>query len=157
MSSRFQKLTLAFLAAFMICAAQAAELRVGLAADITSLDPHHTNIAPNNNALWHMFEALTAVDADTRLVPGLAESWRAVDPHTLRFTTEKPYAMLPYDLNSVFIISRKHAQAPTEDFNSGKAEIGTGPFKLVAFKRGGLLSRGPGVPAVLDATLVVNR
>ena len=192
MSSRFQKLTLAFLAAFMICAAQAAELRVGLAADITSLDPHHTNIAPNNNALWHMFEALTAVDADTRLVPGLAESWRAVDPttwefklrrgvkfhdgsefnaedvlasidrarrmeaaggqfagfvkpiktaravdpHTLRFTTEKPYAMLPYDLNSVFIISRKHAQAPTEDFNSGKAEIGTGPFKLVAFKRG---------------------
>ena len=176
---------------FSLCSV-GAELRIGVSADITSLDPHHTNIAPNNNALWHMFEALTHVDADARLTPGLAESWRAVDgttwefklrrgvkfhdgadfsaddvlaaierarrmeasggqfagfvkaikeskavdPHTLRFTTEKPYAMLPYDLNSLFIISRKAAAAATEDFNTGKAAIGTGPFKLASFKRG---------------------
>ena len=170
----------------------AADLRIGVSADITSLDPHQINIAPNNNALWHVFEALTQVDADARLAPGLAESWRAVDAttwefklrhgvkfhdgaefaaddvlasiararrmeqsggqfagfvkaikeakmvdaHTLRFTTGKPYAMLPYDLNSIFIISRKAAQAGTEDFNSGKFSIGTGPFKLASFKRG---------------------
>ena len=169
----------------------AAELRIGVSADITSLDPHLTNIAPNNNAAWHVYEALTHVDADARLTAGLAESWRAVDAttwefklrrgvkfqdgsefaaddvlasierakrmeaaggqfagfvkpiktaravdaHTLRFTTEHSYAMLPYDLNSLFIVSRKHAQAATEDFNNGKAAIGTGPFKLASFKR----------------------
>lgn len=172
--------------------ASAAELRIGVSADITSLDPHHTNITPNNNALWHVYEALTHVDADARLVPGLAESWRAVDgttwefklrrgvkfhdgadlvaedvlasierarrleaaggqfgsfvkaikearavdAHTLRFSTEKPYAMLPYDLNSIFVIARKFATAGTEDFNSGKSAVGTGPFRLASFKRG---------------------
>ena len=37
---------------------------IGLAADVTSLDPHHINIGSNNNALWHFFEALTHVNAD---------------------------------------------------------------------------------------------
>ena len=63
----------------------AAELRIGVSADVTSLDPHHTNIAPNNNALWHVYEALTHVDGDARLVPGLAESWRVIDGTTWEF------------------------------------------------------------------------
>jgi peptide/nickel transport system substrate-binding protein len=45
--------------------------------------------------------------------------------------------MLPYDLNSVFIVSRKTAaRAGSEDFDSGKAMIGTGPFRFVRFARG---------------------
>jgi peptide/nickel transport system substrate-binding protein len=171
----------------------AADLRIGMAADVTSIDPHQVNIAPNNAVAWHVFDALTLVDADTRLVPGLATSWRAVDsttwefklrrgvkfhdgsdfsaedvvfsmdraaelgakggqfaqfvkpivskqiidPYTIRFKTATPYAMVPYDLNSIYIVSRKAAAgAGTEDFNSGKAAVGTGPFKLAAFKRG---------------------
>ena len=171
----------------------AAELRIGLAADVTSLDPHYLNVAPNNNAAWHVFDALVHVDANARLVPGLAVSWRAidpttwefklrkgvkfhdgsdftaedvifsleraatlaaspgpfasfvkpitakkiVDPQTIRFKTAAPYAMLPYDLNSIFIVSKKAATgASTEDFNSGRAAVGTGPYKLVRFARG---------------------
>ncbi len=173
--------------------APAAELRIGLAADVTSLDPHFLNVAPNNNAAWQIFDALVNVDANTRLVPGLAVSWRAVDattwefklrkgvkfhdgsdftaedvvfslerpatlsaspgpftsfvkpivakkivdPWTLRLKTAQPYAMLPHDLDSIFIVSKKAAAgASTEDFNSGKATIGTGPYKLVRFARG---------------------
>ena len=74
----------AILGAFSLCI-NAADLRIGVSADITSLDPHHVNIAPNNNALWHVFDALTHVDADARLVPGLAESWRAIDATTWEF------------------------------------------------------------------------
>ncbi|MGP1678857.1 MAG: ABC transporter substrate-binding protein, partial [Burkholderiales bacterium] len=65
--------------------AVAAELRIGLAADVTSLDPHFLNVAPNNNAAWHIFDALVHVDANARLIPGLAVSWRAVDPTTWEF------------------------------------------------------------------------
>jgi peptide/nickel transport system substrate-binding protein len=45
--------------------------------------------------------------------------------------------MLPYDLVSVFIVSRKAAsRAGLEDFDSGKAMIGTGPFRFARFARG---------------------
>ena len=169
----------------------AADLRIGLSADVTSMDPHFLNISPNNNVGWHVFEALTHVDENTRLIPGLATAWRAVNPttweftlrrgvkfhdgsdltaddvvfsieraaklpngqyasfvqrltektavdaHTLRVRTATPYAMVPYDLNSIFVVSKKAAaNAATEDFNSGKAMIGTGPFRFVRFARG---------------------
>ena len=173
--------------------AAATELRIGLAADVTSLDPHFLNVAPNNNVAWHIFDALVHVDADARLIPGLAVSWRAVDsttwefklrrgvkfhdgtdftaedvmfslqrpgmlaaspgpftgfvkpivakkiidPWTIRLRTATPYAMLPYDLDSIFIVSRRAAAgASSADFDSGKTAIGTGPYKLVRYARG---------------------
>ena len=171
----------------------AAELRIGLAADISSLDPHYLNIAPNIALSSHIFDALVNVDATGHLIPGLALSWRAVDPTTWEFTlrpgvkfhdgsalrvedvifslerptalagspgpfisytrqitakqavgpltlrlkTATPYGALPLDMSTIFIVSKKAATtASTDDFNSGRAAIGTGPFKLVAFKRG---------------------
>jgi len=73
------------LATLCLCGAvavQATELRIGLAADVTSLDPHHINLGSNTSVLWHLYDALTNVDADARLVPGLALSWQAVAPTT---------------------------------------------------------------------------
>lgn len=61
----------------------------------------------------------------------------AVDDTTVRMRTPAPNSLLPYDLSTIFIVSRKAAEgASTEDFNSGKAAIGTGPFKFSAFARG---------------------
>ncbi|HEY6720753.1 MAG TPA: ABC transporter substrate-binding protein [Burkholderiales bacterium] len=172
-------------------AANGAELRIGMAADVTSMDPHFLNIAPNTNISWHVFDALTHVDEDARLIPGLALSWRAinattwefklrrgvkfhdgseftaedavfsiertlkvpngqfqiyaqrivgkqiVDKYTLRLRTATPDAMVPYDLDSIFIVSKKAAaNAGSADFDSGKAMIGTGPFRFVRFARG---------------------
>lgn len=180
-----------------LSAAHAAELRIGLAADVTSMDPHFLNLQPNVNIGWHVFDALTHVDEDARLIPGLALSWRALDattwefklrrgvrfhdgseltaedvvfsiertlavpngqfgtftrrivateipdPHTVRLKTAAPYAMVPYDLNSVFIVSRKAAaHARPEDFDSGKAMIGTGPFRFLRFARGDRVELG---------------
>jgi peptide/nickel transport system substrate-binding protein len=171
----------------------AADLRIGLAADVTSLDPHFVNLQPNNLVAWHVFDALTRVDENARLVPGLAESWKAtdattwefrlrrgvkfhdgseltaedvvysldrpativnspgsfvpftrpivskqvVDRYTVRLKTAGPYAMVPYDMNSVFIVS-KHAASGVrpEEFSQGKGMIGTGPYYFVSFKRG---------------------
>src|SRR3977135_894344 len=62
--------------------AHAADLRIGLAADVPSMDPHFLNLQPNINIAWHVFDALTHVDEDARLIPGLAASWRAVDATT---------------------------------------------------------------------------
>jgi len=174
-------------------AVRAAVLRIGMSADVTAIDPHLVNIAPNNAVAWHLYDALALVDADTRLVPGLATAWRTiddrtweftlrkgvrfhdgseftaedvafsierartlgdkggqfagftraivetrvVDSHTIRFRTASPYAVLAQDLHSIFIVSRKAAAgASSEAFASGKAAIGTGPYRLASFARG---------------------
>ncbi|MBI3706856.1 MAG: ABC transporter substrate-binding protein [Proteobacteria bacterium] len=59
-----------------------------------------------------------------------------VDPYTIRFTTARPYPLLPVDLANIFIVSRKAEQAPTGDFNSGRATIGTGPYRFVEYLPG---------------------
>ena len=59
-----------------------------------------------------------------------------VDPYTIRFKTATPYPLMPSDMTQVAIISKAAAKATTEDFNSGKAAIGTGPYRLVRYAKG---------------------
>ena len=59
-----------------------------------------------------------------------------VDPHTIRLRTANVYPLLPVDLTQVAIISHRIGPDPaTEDFNSGKDAIGTGPFRLPTTRR----------------------
>ena len=59
-----------------------------------------------------------------------------VDPHTIRFRTEAPYPLLPNDLSVLVIISHRFEAASTEDFNTGHAMVGTGPFRFVEWRPG---------------------
>jgi len=62
---------------------------------------------------------------------------KAVDPLTLRLKTDKPHPLLPNDMVAVMILPKSVAEtAKTEDFNSGKAMIGTGPYRLVEYAAG---------------------
>ena len=57
----------------------AADLKIAVAADVTSMDPHFFNLFPNNNVAEHVFDKLVQMDADSKLIPGLATSWKAID------------------------------------------------------------------------------
>lgn len=60
-----------------------------------------------------------------------------VDDRTVRMHTAGPAPLLPTYLSQVLILNRRlHAEATTGDFNSGKAAIGTGPFRLVSHATG---------------------
>src|SRR5688572_18227892 len=60
-----------------------------------------------------------------------------VDPYTIRLKTAAPYGALPQDVNSIHIVSKKAAtRASSADFDSGRATVGTGPFRFVRFERG---------------------
>src|SRR5688572_7531284 len=63
----------------------AADLTIGLGADVTSMDPHVLNAAPNNSIGEQVFDTLVRRDPRQRFVPGLAESWRTVDDTTWEF------------------------------------------------------------------------
>ncbi|MBP9945205.1 MAG: ABC transporter substrate-binding protein, partial [Vicinamibacteria bacterium] len=59
---------------------------------------------------------------------------KVVDPHTIVFKTAVPHVLLPSDLASVLIVSKGAGEkAATEDYNSGKAAIGTGPYKFAEY------------------------
>ncbi|GIR97485.1 MAG: hypothetical protein CM15mP100_7050 [Alphaproteobacteria bacterium] len=65
------------------------------------------------------------------------KTFEKVDSHTIHVKTEKPYPLMPNDMTTVNIISSKAGKgASTEDYNSGKATIGTGPYKFVEWVPG---------------------
>ena len=60
-----------------------------------------------------------------------------VDDFTVRIKTETPYPLMPNDMSTFSIVSKKHgAGAGTEDYNSGKASVGTGAYKFVEWVPG---------------------
>ncbi len=63
----------------------AKELAVGLGASVTSADPHFHALNPNVALHTHVFEYLVAQDAEQRLTPALATSWKAIDDTTWEF------------------------------------------------------------------------
>ena len=63
----------------------AQELKIGLSAEPTSIDPHFHNLTPNNALRAHIFEGLLAQDHEQKLKPALATAWRAVDENTWEF------------------------------------------------------------------------
>ena len=56
---------------------------------------------------------------------------RATGSHQLRITTVAPHLALLLDLVEVHVIQRSHVHATTLDFDSGRAAIGTGPFRQI--------------------------
>ena len=171
----------------------AQDLKIAMAADVTSADPHFFNLFPNNNIGEHIFDKLVQMDADSRMIPGLATSWKALDdktwefklrkgvkfhdgseltaedvafsidrvaqipnspgpfvaytkaiiakeipdPYTIRFKTAAPHPLMPNDLSTIYIVSKKVATgATTEDFNSGKVTIGSGRYKFIRYVNG---------------------
>ena len=194
-SSRTPRFALAalLLAGMGASGAFAQNLTIGIGGSPTALDPHFYNASPNISLTQHMFDRLVEQDAEARLQPMLAESWRPLsdtvwefklrpgvkwhdgrdftaddvaftiervpnvrnspgtfagmiraitraeimDPLTIRFHTAAPHPLLPTELASVQIISR-HAGtgAETEDYNAGRAAIGTGPYRLANYRQG---------------------
>jgi peptide/nickel transport system substrate-binding protein len=64
---------------------------------------------------------------------------KIVDDHTIHIVTDGPAPILPNDFIRLFIVSSKAAAGLTKEtaneaFNSGKAAIGTGPYKYVSWQ-----------------------
>jgi peptide/nickel transport system substrate-binding protein len=60
----------------------------------------------------------------------------AVDPYTVRVTTDRPNPLLPGQFTNIFVLSKAKVGATPEDFSAGQASVGTGPFRLVSFRYG---------------------
>ena len=68
-------------------------------------------------------------------------SMEVIDPLTVRFTTTKPTPQFMELAGLVYIVSKAAAETATiDDFNSGAAAVGTGPYKFVEWVPGDRLT-----------------
>jgi peptide/nickel transport system substrate-binding protein len=123
----------------------------GLATEWKAIDPTTWEFKLRKGVKFHDGSEFTAADvvASIDRVPKVQNSPSpftaytkqiqkidVVDPYTIRFKTAVPYPLMPSDMTQVAIINKQFATASTDDFNSGKAAIGTGPYKLTKFTKG---------------------
>ena len=175
------------LALFIGRNALAADLTVGVASEVTTLDPHFFHLTPNTEISKLLYSTIVTMDSKENIIPDLATSWSptdethwtfklrpgvtfhdgspltaddvvfsyqrarnvpnspasflqflkhvvgvtAPDPLTVVVDTGAPDPILPNELMNVSIVSRKvGATATTQDYNAGRAAIGTGPYKF---------------------------
>lgn len=69
---------------------------------------------------------------------------RIVDATTIRLVTATPFPLLPQFISVVPIVSKRHGEsATTDDYNRGRAAIGTGPFRFVSWISGQMVVLEP--------------
>jgi hypothetical protein len=69
-------LTISIAAIGLSVSADAADLRVGLKSEPSSIDPHYHNLGPNNAFATHIFGSLVGSDSKQQHYPDLAVSWK---------------------------------------------------------------------------------
>lgn len=128
------------------------KLDPGLASSWKSLDDKTWEFKINTAIKWQDGTPVSAEDIvfsfqRARSVPGSVasysgalrsvESATAKDPGTLIVKTATPNPMLPLEIASIYVVS-KHVgeKSRTEDYNSGKAVVGTGPYKFISYTPG---------------------
>ena len=82
----YRRLAASLIASLALAApAGAADLRLALSSSPSAMDPHFHNLGANLNVAQNMFDTLVRMDPDSRLMPGLAESWKVIDDTTWEF------------------------------------------------------------------------
>jgi peptide/nickel transport system substrate-binding protein len=81
----FSGLMLLFVICLIRSGAFGQTLGIASSAPVTSIDPHYHTFAPNVSLSSHMYELLVARDAEGRMIPALALSWKLRDDRTWEF------------------------------------------------------------------------
>ncbi len=128
-------------------------LHPGLAESWTQVDDKTWEFKLRRGVMWQDGSPFTADDVlfsfdRTGKVEGASnsplrfylsggKSATKVDDHTIRITTPATYVLTPEDLALIPIVSRRNGEgAQPADYNSGKALIGTGPYRFVEWVKG---------------------
>jgi peptide/nickel transport system substrate-binding protein len=117
--------TLATTLAFASGSAEARSVKWARGADALTLDPHAQNEGPTIAFNQQVYEGLVARDNAHKLIPGLAVSWKLVDPTTWEFKLRqgvKFHGGEAFTADDV-VFSYQRAQAPTSDFKGYLASV----------------------------------
>ncbi len=128
------------------------EMTPGLATAWRALDPMRWEVKLRPGVTFHdgssfgPEDVAFSLDRPNRVV-GAAAPWTRsvasvagvdiVDATTIIVRTKTPKPMLMDEIGNVFIVSKRAATgAGLDDFNNGRAAIGTGPYRFLSWQRG---------------------
>ena len=136
----------------LVTQSESQQLQPGLAESWKALNDLEWEIKLRKGVKFHNGQEFTADDviATFKRVPNVPNSpasfaffvrpivdIKTPDKYTLRLKTDKPHPLLPNDMVAIMILPKSIAEtARTEDFNSGKAMIGTGTYRYVEYVAG---------------------
>jgi peptide/nickel transport system substrate-binding protein len=186
-------LALAFSLVLNASIAGARDLVFGRGTEQASIDPDFNDAGNDVSTNQNIYDRLVEMDAQQVMRPGLATSWRPLDPlrweirlrsgvtfhdglpfgpddvvfsldrpnhvvgaaapwtrsvasvasidivdvTTIIVHTKEPKPLLMDEIGNVFIVSKKAAtNASIEDFNTGGAAVGTGPYRFISWQHG---------------------
>ena len=124
----------------------------GLAESWKQLAPNVWEFKLRKDVKWHDGAPFTAADVKFTMgragnVPNSPGSFgvytkiltdvEIVDDYTVRLKTKNAFPLMPDFMSVLYIVSKKSGEgATTNDYNSGKAMVGTGPYKFVEWVKG---------------------
>ena len=130
------------------------EMLPGLAASWKAIDDKWWEFKLRKDVKWHDGSPFTVDDVlftieEAKKIKGtgspggryfFGKEYKRIDDYTFHVTTGGPYPSMARDIAVCAIISKKHGTGmKTEDYNSGKAVMGTGPYKFVTWRPGDVL------------------
>ena len=137
---------------FLVMKDEAETPRMHLAESLRRLDDVTWELRLREGVRWESGDLLTADDVLFNVERGRSGELRSVSPttrfladkaftrvddRTLRIVTPAPNPLLDRELSVTPIVSRRHGQGmQTADYNSGRATIGTGPYRFVRWTPG---------------------
>jgi peptide/nickel transport system substrate-binding protein len=143
-------------------AAHAADLRLALAVEPDSIDPHVHNFGGNKAFMPNLFETLTAIDANGRLAPNLAIAWTLENDTTWDIALRPDVAFSDggkFTADDVAFTLHRVSAAPTtvanfSEYVKGIASVEvTGPLQLRLTTHGPF----PLLPEYMASVGVVSR
>ena len=102
--------------------AVAQEIRIGIAQEPSSIDPHFHNLGPNNGFLSHIYERMVEQDSKQRLRPGLAVSWMPISETVWEFKLRKGvnwHAGSPFTADDVVFTAERAVNVPNSPSSFG--------------------------------------
>ena len=126
-------------------------LRPGLATSWRALDATSWEFRLRPTARWHDGTPFNAADvaASAARVAWVPNSpgrftiytrrilaFEVVDAHTLIMRTDGAHPLLPNQMAGMMLVPAALREAPTSEFNNGRAAIGTGPYRFAGWQPG---------------------
>lgn len=142
--------------------AQDRELRMGLSGAISSVDPHFAVLSSNQAMSLHFFDGLVRLDNRFRPQPGLALSWRVVEPQVWEFQLRPDVRFSdgsPFGAEDVVASIERAPNVPNSPSsfrtytNSIERVEAVGPLVVRIHTN----RRNPLLPADLDAVMIIPR